>query len=489
MNKETGTIRTATHKTGQWEAWQDDKLERFRLAAYLNTVIATISQPFVINISAPYGTGKTFFLKNWQRQLKDEAYRVVYLNASETEISGDPVVALVSAIREQVIAGGPEVQGKAFEYLLEVASPYILRRKQSEGKDQRQYSGENIEHLHGHIPEAKERLARHERVMDSMRDFRSGLAHYFSQVAAIEPDPRRRKLILLIDELDRCRPAYLLELLETLRHLFLVPGVVAVLAADQQHLRQAVSGVYGGEAGGEGYLRKFIDWELVLPDPSYRTFARHLYETFRIADAGIFISGRDPFRGEDHLIEGFAFFADLCNLTLRQQHHCFTNINIAARGMGKDSQPFGFLLGALTALKMAYGQEIRKFCFGSRPATELIRDFELSGMEKISAHLRVGWHDFKPRFHAWFVTREEVEIMQAEKADIEKQFKAMIESRVMNSRELPLKNRLAYIEAVLKTYDSLHKDGPYKNLGVPAQIVYRDLERASFLREPNGEAK
>lgn len=63
----------------------------------------------------------------------------------------------------------------------------------------------------------------------------------------------------------------------------------------------------------------------------------------------------------------------------------------------------------------------------------------------------------------------------------------MIESRVMNSRELPLKNRLAYIEAVLKTYDSLHKDGPYKNLGVPAQIVYRDLERASFLREPNGK--
>lgn len=481
MSTESSTIRPVIVGSGQWEAWQDDKLERFRLAAYLGTVIASISQPFVINISAPYGTGKTFFLKNWHRQLRDEGYRVVYLNASETEISGDPVIALISAIREQVIVGGPDIQAKAFEALLDVASPYILRR-QPEGQEKRSQAGENVESLHDHFPEAKERLSRHDKVMESMRDFRSGLVHFFSQIAAIEPDPRRRKLILLIDELDRCRPAYLLELLETLRHLFLVPGVIAVLAADQQHLRQAVSGVYGGEAGGEGYLRKFIDWELALPEPSYRTFARHLYETFRIGDAGVFIPGRDPFRGDEHLIEGFAFFADLCNLTLRQQHHCFTNINIAARGMGKDAQPFGFLLGALMALKMSYGQEIRKFCFGSRPATELIRDFELTGMEKIGTHLRVGWHDFKPRFHAWFVTQEEAEIMRAEKADIEKQFKAMIESRVMNSRELPLKNRLAYIEAVLKTYDGLHKDGPYKNLGVPAQIVYRDLERASFLK-------
>ncbi len=480
MSRETRPKVAVTNKSGSWEAWQDDKLERFRLAAYLNTVISSITQPFVINISAPYGTGKTFFLRNWFRQLQDEAYRVVYLNASETEISGDPVIALVSAIREQLMPKGTDPQTKAFESLMEVASPYILRRQ---GPGQETRTG-NVEQSPSEINEARERINRHEAVMDSMREFRSGLVHFLAQIASAEPDPRRHKLIVLIDELDRCRPAYLLELLETLRHLFLVPGVIAVLAADQQHLKQAVSGVYGGESGGEGYLRKFIDWELALPEPSYRTFARHLYDTFRIADAGIFIPGREPYRGEDHLIEGFAFFADLCNLTLRQQHHCFTNINIAARGMGRECQPFGFLLGALTALKMAYGQELRKFCFGSRPATELIRDFELVGMEKIGAHLRLGWHDFKPRFHAWFVTEEEAEIMRAEKADIEKQFKAMIESRVMNSRELPLKNRLAYIDAVLKTHDSLHKDGPYKNLGVPAQIVYRDLERASFLKAP-----
>lgn len=480
MSRETKAKVAVTNKSGPWEAWQDDKLERFRLAAYLNTVISSITQPFVINISAPYGTGKTFFLKNWHRQLQDEGYRVVYLNASETEISGDPVIALVSAIREQVMSNSTDQQFKAFESLMEAASPYILRR-QTPGQEKR---AGNVEQLSSDTHQARERITRHEAVMGSMREFRSGLVHFLAQMASAEPDPRRHKLIVLIDELDRCRPAYLLELLETLRHLFLVPGVIAVLAADQQHLKQAVSGVYGGESGGEGYLRKFIDWELALPEPSYRTFARHLYDTFRIADAGIFIPGREPFRGEDHLIEGFAFFADLCNLTLRQQHHCFTNINIAARGMGRDCQPFGFLLGALTALKMSYGQEIRKFCFGSRPATELIRDFELLGMEKIGAHLRVGWHDFKPRFHAWFVTEEEAEIMRAEKADIEKQFKAMIESRVMNSRELPLKNRLAYIDAVLKTHDGLHRDGPYKNLGVPAQIVYRDLERASFLKGP-----
>lgn len=449
-----------------WVAWQDDRLGRFRLAGYLNTVIASINHPFVINLSAPYGTGKTFFLRNWQRQILDEGGRVVYLNASETELSGDPVVALSCAFRDQVVRGAGAAHEAAFGALLDEASPYIMREQLDEDDD------------------AKARLAHHDAVMDSMRRFRSGLVQLVAGMAAAEPDPRRRKIILLIDELDRCRPAYLLELLESLRHLFLVPGVIALLAADQEYLAQAVSGVYGGEAGGEGYLRKFIDWELTLPEPSYRTFARHLYDTFRIGESGVFIPGRDAFRGEEHLIEGFAFFADLCGLTLRQQHHCFTQINIASRGMGKDAQPFGFLMGALTALKMRYGADIRKYCSGQRAINELVRGIEPAGIERIGNHLRIGWHDFKARFRAWFMTADEAAVMSAEKAEIEREIQAMIDSRVMNSRELPLKNRLSYIDGVMKTYEALRRDGAFGPDESPAQSVFRDLERAAFLYEP-----
>ena len=102
-----------------WEAWRDDRLERFRLAAYLNTVISSINHPFVINLSAPYGTGKTFFLRNWQRQILDEGGRVVYLNASETELSGDPIIALVSAFRNQVIKAGASHDVSSFDALID----------------------------------------------------------------------------------------------------------------------------------------------------------------------------------------------------------------------------------------------------------------------------------------------------------------------------------------------------------------------------------
>ncbi len=465
------TISILAPVPAPWEAWRDDRLERFRLAAYLNTVISSINHPFVINLSAPYGTGKTFFLRNWQRQILDEGGRVVYLNASETELSGDPIIALVSAFRTQVIKAGGVQDIPSFDALIEEASPYILRNEQRAGAG------------------ASARLDQHDAVMHSMHRFRSGLVQFVGKMMDAEPDPRRRKIILLIDELDRCRPAYLLELLECLRHVFLVPGIIAVLAADQNYLHQAVSGVYGGEAGGEGYLRKFIDWELALPDPSYRVFARHLYDTFRVGEAGVFVPGRDPFRGEDHLIEGFAFFADVCSLTLRQQHHCFTQINIATRGMGKDSKPFGFLLGSLTALRMGFGGDIQRYCTGQRPVNELIREIEAPGMDKIANHLRMGWHDFKARFHAWFLTSDEAAIMQAEKAEIEREIKAMIDSRVMNSRELPLKNRLGYLEAVLKTYDSLRRDGSFSSHESPAYSVFKDLEHALFLSEASSSAQ
>ena len=156
-------------------------------------------------------------------------------------------------------------------------------------------------------------------------------------------------------------------------------------------------------------------------------------------------------------------------------------INIVARALKAEGRPFGFLLGALTALRMAYGSEISRFCNGQRPINELIHDFEEDGMEKIGNHLRIGWHDFKARFHAWFLTPDEENILKSELKELQNEIKSMIESRVMNSRELPLKNRIAYLDSVLKTYHAVRKDSAFTGDESPAQSVFRDLEKGMFL--------
>ncbi len=56
---------------------------------------------------------------------------------------------------------------------------------------------------------------------------------------------RRQSLIVVIDELDRCRPDYALRFLETIKHVLEVPCVPFIIAANARELSQAVNGVYG----------------------------------------------------------------------------------------------------------------------------------------------------------------------------------------------------------------------------------------------------
>ena len=52
-------------------------------------------------------------------------------------------------------------------------------------------------------------------------------------------------LVIVIDELDRCRPSYAVELLEAAKHIFAVDHVVFVLAVNRSELAHSVRALYG----------------------------------------------------------------------------------------------------------------------------------------------------------------------------------------------------------------------------------------------------
>ena len=63
--------------------------------------------------------------------------------------------------------------------------------------------------------------------------------------------------VIIIDELDRCRPDYAVKTLEILKHFFDIPGLVFVLAIDEKQLQNSVKTLFGTE-NFDGYKRKFI---------------------------------------------------------------------------------------------------------------------------------------------------------------------------------------------------------------------------------------
>ena len=73
------------------------------------------------------------------------------------------------------------------------------------------------------------------------------------------------KLIIFIDELDRCKPDYAIRMLERLNHYFNNDRIIIVLSTNLIELSHTVSCIYGGDFSSEKYLDKFIDQRLFLP--------------------------------------------------------------------------------------------------------------------------------------------------------------------------------------------------------------------------------
>lgn len=92
------------------EPWAMDKMDRRGVAKFLTQYLDNDETIKVLNINAPWGTGKTFFLKNWKAFEQENMRACVYFNAWETDFSGDAFVSMVASIRDQLaeVIGTPQ---------------------------------------------------------------------------------------------------------------------------------------------------------------------------------------------------------------------------------------------------------------------------------------------------------------------------------------------------------------------------------------------
>ena len=72
------------------------------------------------------------------------------------------------------------------------------------------------------------------------------------------------KIIIFIDELDRCNPQYAVKLLERIKHYFNHPKVVFVISYNKAELQHSIKTLYGSEFSADKYLERFFDYEFGL---------------------------------------------------------------------------------------------------------------------------------------------------------------------------------------------------------------------------------
>ena len=73
------------------------------------------------------------------------------------------------------------------------------------------------------------------------------------------------RLIIFIDELDRCKPTFAVKLLERVKHYFTNEKITFVFSTNVKELSNTIKNLYGSNFNSDRYLDKFFDLRLSLP--------------------------------------------------------------------------------------------------------------------------------------------------------------------------------------------------------------------------------
>lgn len=250
----------------------------------LTRIVGTIDTPCVLLLDAAWGTGKSTFIKMWRGDLKKNGISSISFDAFANDYQKDAFLAITSQILAEVKRLKPSKTADFKEKALNVvkilgkASIKVGIRAASMGV----IDAEHLENAGAEIVKAageesanaidkllEERLESHDLDREAFESFKAALeevAKALTAPATAEGSQRQKPLplVFIIDELDRCRPLFALELLEKIKHFFAVPNVIFVLSSSLSQLESAVKFAYG-DIDARTYLEKFYHIRILFP--------------------------------------------------------------------------------------------------------------------------------------------------------------------------------------------------------------------------------
>lgn len=270
----------------------NDVFERKQLALTLESIISSSEDGLVIGLDAPWGEGKTSFVKMLKHQLKGstpflyfDAFQSdyhhdpitalageIYTQAAELSLLGDDAAKNFSSAVEQLVKSSFNV---GFKFLIRAVAYKLLGT--SDDRDlEKIFSGvgddlaKEVERGHCE-PEVKQsQLDLYKLEKSNISSLKNALECLVKDMLDIfnrekGANSKASNVVFVIDELDRCRPSYAIELLESIKHMFSAPNIVFMLVINRKQLQHSITGLYGPEFDAAMYLEKFIHLNISLP--------------------------------------------------------------------------------------------------------------------------------------------------------------------------------------------------------------------------------
>lgn len=258
---------------------RDDKLGRKRYAEFLKNLILNSSdfkrederRAFSIAIDSPWGTGKSYFLNMFRNYLcteKDCDMAVVLYNAWENDNWNNAFEPLAQTLFEafQVFDANQKVELENAVKAIAILARGVVAKK-VETHISEDALCEAIEAITKENPNKNIASREYFAYKEMIERLRECIAQGLERSG-------KKQLVVIIDELDRCRPDFAVQTMEFVKHLFDAENVVFLFALDMSQLCHSVKSIYGEGMDAEGYLIRFFDYYGKLLQPALKEFIR-----------------------------------------------------------------------------------------------------------------------------------------------------------------------------------------------------------------------
>ena len=230
-----------------------------------------------IFIDAPWGMGKTFFSKALKEKIEKEnesrgevgrkEIKFININAWETDYFSDPMKSIIGELNTHKLLNSEtqRVIEKIMENIFKAGGKFLLNFFLKKF----QISADDWEDLKSILNGVS---------TSELKDYKNykELVDKFKECLSLEKDLK----VIVIDELDRCKPTYAIELLETIKHFFGVKNIIFVFLVNKKQLQSIVSTSYLQDDECSEYFEKFFDIQFNLPELEYEDFIQIEYDKY-----------------------------------------------------------------------------------------------------------------------------------------------------------------------------------------------------------------
>lgn len=385
----------------QDDIWEGDlfgrKAEAEKLIGYLESVYANSirredSCGYTIAVEGGYGVGKTYFLKRFAKEVARKKYPVAYIDAWADDFSDEPLLALLVTLKASLpskkigrvdfsallksageIAAAtaasaiPAATGLAAENLWSGVGGVVAAG--SGGLSRAVGSRRKVPALFGYGQRSDDFERRFRKFQDAQKAIGNLKQNLSELIRELPKEGVNPPIFIVVDELDRCRPTYAVKLLEEIKHLFDVEGLIFVVGMNREQLGKSVSGVYGSNFDGGDYLKRFFNRYYRLGEPDKTAFIQNFINN--IYRFGACWNHPAIFNVDNHILElnpaeVIALYCDMYNLSLRDIVHLVDILEVCVSFADGKKYQMAFLL-PLIAATISRGQS-------ANPKPEKIRE-------------------------------------------------------------------------------------------------------------------